>query len=93
MSENPSRRLNKVYVVLLLEYPEEGEGGYDSVEVVYITQDKTKVEEIRKLWDTVEKEKHHDDNKTMKALSDLQHKFGIICWSGEELRIEERVLQ
>lgn len=94
MAVNPSRRLNKVFVVLLLSFPEDGSNGeYDSVEVAYVTQDKTKAEEIEKLWATVEEERHHDDNKVMKAINTLKNKFGIICWSGEELRVEEEELQ
>lgn len=92
MAVNPSRRLNKVFVVLCLSFSEEN-GDYDSVEIVYTTLDKTKADEIKKLWDIVEKERHHDDNKVMKAINSLKSKFGIMCWSGEEIRVEERELQ
>ena len=84
----------KVYVFLLLEYPEDGDGGYDSAEVVYVTKDKNKMKNIQKLWDIIQKECHVFDSKKMqKALEELKSKYGIICWSGQDLEMEEKELQ
>jgi hypothetical protein len=99
MSENPSRRVNKVFIVLIMEYPEEGEGGYDSVSIVYVTQDKVKIQDIERLWDIIEKNRHNSNwkhpekDKSNMALNELKKKYGIITWSGVELRVEEEDLQ
>jgi hypothetical protein len=77
-----------------LGFPEDGEGGYDSVEVVFVSQNKAKIDEIEKLWAIVQKESHVlHSKKFTSTLNELKNKFGIICWSGEELRIIERELQ
>ena len=95
MSENPSHRFTKVYVILLLSFPEEGGDGYiDSAHIEFTTLDKRKADDIQRLWNIVQKEQHTFQSKKMeKALKELEHKYGIITWSGEELRVEERELQ
>jgi hypothetical protein len=93
---NPSLRKNIVYIVLILEYPEEGGNGglYDSASIAFTTLDKGKVDEIQRLWDIVQNNRYDSDNKNAQnALKELQSKFGIITWTGVELRIEEEELK
>lgn len=88
----------KVYIVLLLEYPDEGNGAYDSVEVVYTTLDADKAKDIETLWETVKKERYKiyyippRRNKMEQALQTLKDKYGINTWTGAELRVEEKEL-
>lgn len=100
---NPSLRKNTVYIVLILEYPSppsSGElpyyfgGSYDSASIVFTTLDKDKTDEIQRLWDITQNDRYNSDNKkAQNALKELQSKFGIITWSGVELRIEEEELK
>jgi len=96
---NPSLRKNTVYIVLILEYPEEGNGGglYDSASIAFTTLDKANIDEIQRLWDIVQDNRYENDSKevqkALNALKELQSKFGIITWSGVELRIEEEELR
>lgn len=79
---NPSLRKNIVYIVLILEYPEDGGdggGSYDSVSIVFTTLDKEKIDEIQRLWNIVQNDRYNSDNKNAQnALKELQSKFGII---------------
>jgi hypothetical protein len=96
---NPSLRKNKVYIVLILEYPENGgDGGlYDSASIAFTTLEKAKIDEIQRLWDIVQNKRYENSReeaqKALDALKELQNKFGIITWSGVELRIEEEELK
>jgi hypothetical protein len=82
----------KVYVVYLEEYDEEGSGLIDCCEVVYVTMSASEKQNIEKLWDEVQGHRHASNCMSTQALDELKQKYGIITWSGAELRIAEKEL-